>query len=143
MLSEEEKEKLKDSIHKLLLEKPQISNNLLALKTVRNNLSKAITCFAFRNGPIEDMHTDRSKNITEEDMRILNKYMVDHIEIILELFAENNFTDIYLFSLFSGLYCSNWDDPDPNRYRDEYNSCIDLILNLGPQSYFDNSNINK
>jgi hypothetical protein len=45
-------------------------------------IAKAITHFSFRNGPIEDMHADRNKNITDEDMKVLNKYMVNRLAYI-------------------------------------------------------------
>ena len=40
-------------------------------------ISKAITHFIFRNGPVEDMHTNNQ--LSEKDMKTLNKYMVNRI----------------------------------------------------------------
>ena len=42
-------------------------------------LSKGITQFAFRSGPVEDMHA-RNK-LTKKDMKALNKYMVNRIAV--------------------------------------------------------------
>ena len=44
-------------------------------------LSKAITQFAFRSGPVENMHA-RNK-LTQKNMKALNKYMVNRIAGLL------------------------------------------------------------
>ena len=36
-------------------------------------LAKSLAVAIFRNGEIEDIHSDSNKNITDEDMKILNK----------------------------------------------------------------------
>src|SRR5699024_9483185 len=46
-------------------------------------ISKVVTHFAFRNGPIEDMHADVTKNSTDEDITKLHKYMVNRVAYIL------------------------------------------------------------
>ena len=144
MLNDSEKEIIKEVIHKLLLEHHILNDNILSIKDFRNSLSKAITYFAFRDGPIEDMHADPTKNITDEDMMILNKYMVDHIELILELLSENNFIDILIFSAISEFFCSGWDKPDPDKYRESYNTVMEFALSFGIpallKKYFNNDN---
>ncbi len=37
-----------------------------------DTISKAITHFIFRNGPIEDMHADPNNQLSDDDMKILN-----------------------------------------------------------------------
>ena len=42
-----------------------------------DSFAKAVTHYAFRNGPVEDMHTE--KKLSQDDMRTLNKYMVNRL----------------------------------------------------------------
>ena len=51
-------------------------------------LSKMITHFAFRNGPVEDMHANNQ--LSQEDMKILNKYMVNRIAGLLTAIADED-----------------------------------------------------
>lgn len=53
-----------------------------------DSISKAITHFAFRNGPIENMHSNNQ--LSENDMKTLNKYMVNRIAGLLTAIADNN-----------------------------------------------------
>ena len=45
-------------------------------------LSKGITQFAFRSGPVEEMHAENK--LTQNDMEILNKYMTNRIAGVLQ-----------------------------------------------------------
>lgn len=48
-------------------------------------ISKAITHFSFRNGPIEDMHASPKNQISQDDMKTLNKFMVNRLRVLLRL----------------------------------------------------------
>ena len=47
-------------------------------------LSKGITQFAFRSGPVEEMHA--KNKLTQKDMKTLNKHMTNRIAGLLETF---------------------------------------------------------
>lgn len=53
-------------------------NTKLDFETI-DMLSKAVTQFAFRSGPVEYMHA-RGK-LTQKDMKTLNKFMTNRIII--------------------------------------------------------------
>lgn len=76
-----------------------------------SNISKALTHFAFRNGPIEDMHADETKNITDEDMETLNKYMVNRVAYIFNLILEDRWIEFnFLVESTNLLYGRHWDE---------------------------------
>ena len=59
-------------------------NTKLDFETI-DMLSKGITQYAFRNGPIEEMHA--SNKLTQKDMKTLNKYMTNRItELLIVIF---------------------------------------------------------
>src|SRR5690625_2384600 len=80
-----------------------------------SKISIALTHFAFRNGPIEDMHADMTKNITDKDMEILNKYMVNRIAYIFTLIKEENWTEFnYLIDQLAMMFGQHWDEAIPD-----------------------------
>ncbi len=59
-------------------------NTKLDFETI-DMLSKGITQFAFRSGPVEEMHA--SNKLTQKDMKTLNKYMTNRItELLIVIF---------------------------------------------------------
>lgn len=89
------------------------------------NLPIGLTHYCFRNGPIEDMHagsdpkfaikdTDLEdiSQLSEEDMKKLNKYMVDKLGFLLHLLMEGRYLEIALLSELYLSFGSNWDSPD-------------------------------
>ena len=56
-------------------------NTKLDFETI-DMLSKGITQFAFRSGPIEKMHAENK--LTQNDMEILNKFMTNRIAGLLQ-----------------------------------------------------------
>lgn len=90
-------------------------NTIMKNKTFTNenisNISKAVTHFAFRNGPIEDMHADETKNITDEDMKKLNKYMVNRVAYIFNLILEDRWIEFnFLVESTNLFYGGHWDE---------------------------------
>ncbi len=76
-------------------------------------LSKAITHYAFRNGPIEDMH--QAKQFSQSDMKTLNKFMVDRIaEILLCYDAEDFLRLSKMLGVPPYAYGADWDAPNPD-----------------------------
>lgn len=78
-------------------------------------IAKAVTHFAFRNGPIEDMHADVSKNITDEDMKILNKYMVNRLAYVFMLMIEERWLEFnHVIETIDWMFGHSWDDAEPD-----------------------------
>ncbi|SLL37275.1 Uncharacterised protein [Mycobacteroides abscessus subsp. abscessus] len=74
-------------------------------------ISKAVVHFAFRNGPIEDMHADVKKNITDEVMKKLNKYMVNRIAYIFTLILEDRWLEFnFLVEQLDFMFGKHWDE---------------------------------
>jgi hypothetical protein len=72
-------------------------------------ISKAITHFVFRNGPIEDMHADQNSKLTDDDMRKLNVYMVNRIAAVFNVIMSNRWYEFeFLINTYS-LYSRDWD----------------------------------
>jgi len=87
-------------------------------------ISKAITHFAFRNGPIEDMHANNQ--LSEDDMKTLNKYMVNRISGLLTAIADNNWLQLELLLAYYRLFGTDWDEAEPD--MEEINSAIKFAL---------------
>ncbi|WP_088831403.1 hypothetical protein [Paenibacillus tyrfis] len=79
-----------------------------------DTIAKAITHFAFRNGPIEDMHADRDKNITDQDMRVLNKYVHNRLAYVFELIMQERWAEFALVVESQKFYGSEWDKSEPD-----------------------------
>ena len=78
-------------------------------------ISKAMVHFAFRNGPIEDMHADVEKNITDEDMKKLNKYMVNRVAYIFTLILEDRWMEFnFLVENIDFMFGHHWDEAIPD-----------------------------
>ena len=76
----------------------------------KNNIdwiSKALTHYVFRNGPVEDMHANHQ--LSQEDMKRLNKYMVDRIAGLLKLINDEQWLKIELMLSALRNYGVEWD----------------------------------
>lgn len=81
-----------------------------------NNISKAITQYAFRSGPIEKMHA--KGQLSQEDMKELNKFTHNKIATLLYLLKEEKWSDLsHLYKMYR-YGTAEWD---------EYTLCIDDI----------------
>ena len=58
-----------------------------------NDLSRALTHYCFRNGAVEDIHT--SGNLTEADMKKLNKYIHNRIAGLLVALRDGREDGVY------------------------------------------------
>lgn len=76
-----------------------------------NIIAKAVTHFAFRNGPVEDMHSNRQ--LSEEDMKTLNKFMVNRLAYIFSLIVEERWIELnILVRSHDSFYGHNWDEAE-------------------------------
>lgn len=94
-------------------------NDKMKLETLADKniskISKAITHFVFRNGPIEDMHADVNKNITDEDMEVLNKYIVNRIAYIFTLISKDQWAEFnFLIESIDLMFGHDWDEATPD-----------------------------
>ena len=73
-------------------------------------LAKALTHYVFRHGPVENMHVNGQ--LSQEDMKVLNKYMVNHLAWILTRVFEGDWIRLeLLFNNFSH-NGNQWDPAD-------------------------------
>lgn len=90
-----------------------------------DNFSKVITHYAFRNGPVEDMHAEGK--LSQADMKTLNKYMVNRIAGILQLVKDEQWYKLVgLVELYKN-FGFEWDKAEPD--IDELNTCLKHIVN--------------
>lgn len=75
-------------------------------------LAKAITHYIFRNGPIEDMHSENK--FSQKDMKTLNKYMVDHIATLLTCIYNQDWLKLEMLLAFYSAYGQDWDVAEPD-----------------------------
>lgn len=110
---------MKNSIFKKMCNTDIYKNiNLESKKRLldRNNIpiiSKALTHYLFRRGPVEDMHSDGK--LSQEDMKILNKFMVDRLAGLLEFINEEEWLKLELLLNVYSIYGTDWDEPNPER----------------------------
>ena len=86
-------------------------------------IAKAIVLDAFRNGPIEDMHADGK--LSDDDMKTLNKHMVNKIARILEMWNCGDYHGLLGLMLWGSMNSIGWDEPeiemaDINALKEEF-----------------------
>ena len=75
-------------------------------------LSKGIMQFAFRCGPVEDMHA-RGK-LTQKDMKTLNKFMTNRIAGLLTTISNGDIAKVLKVLSFYASLSSDWDSCKPD-----------------------------
>ena len=86
-------------------------NTKLDFKTI-DMLSKGITQFAFRSGPVEEMHS-RGK-LTQKDMESLNKFMTNRIAGLLQTVLNGDVAKALKVLIFYASLSLNWDKSIPD-----------------------------
>lgn len=80
-----------------------------------NMISKAITHFAFRNGPVETMHAHPNNQLSEEDMKKLNKFMVNRLAYVFTLIIEERWLEFdHLVRHIDWMFGHGWDEAEPD-----------------------------
>ncbi|GEM_PF-5770659 len=59
-------------------------------KDIIHKMSVVTAHYAYRNGPIEDMHADRNKSIYDDDMKVLNKLIVNRLASIFKIILDSD-----------------------------------------------------
>ena len=70
-------------------------------------ISKSITNYIFRDGPIESVHS-KCRDFTDEDMKEVIIYMVNHIAGLLTFAIEGNWLELRIAAEAYGKSCSEW-----------------------------------
>lgn len=93
-------------------------------------ISKALTEYAFRSGPIEDIHSDDygGSRITQSEMKQLNKYMVNQLASILKALAKGMMDEVCYSLSWNRMLASDWDKPEIDLKTFKY---IKKFLNKG------------
>ena len=86
-------------------------NTKLDFKTI-DMLSKGITQFVFRSGPIEEMNTENK--LTQKAMETLNKYMTNRIAGLLQTIFNGDVANALKVLTFYASLSSDWDKANPD-----------------------------
>lgn len=104
---------LSDDLNKSLFKNlNQSSKERLLDKNNFDTISIALTHYLFRNGPVEDMHSDGK--LSQEDMKTLNKFMVNRISGLLNTLNSGEWLKLELLLNFYSLFGKDWDKPVPD-----------------------------
>lgn len=99
-----------DSENVQLNELNQGSEDRLLAEENFDRLVVGLAHYFFRNGPVEDMHANGQ--LSQNDMKILNKYMADRIARVLLLVKEGRWLELELLLNFHMRCGQEWDKPD-------------------------------
>ena len=80
----------------------QSSKERLLNKDNIDTISIALTHYLFRNGPVEDMHSEGK--LSQEDMKTLNKFMVNRIVGLLQIINKEEWLKIELLLDYYNTY---------------------------------------
>lgn len=90
----------------------QDSKERLLKKDNIDMISIALTYYLFRNGPVEDIHT--SGKLSQEDMKTLNKFMVNRIAGLLKTINSGEWLKLEMLLNYYSLFGQDWDKPIPD-----------------------------
>lgn len=110
-----------DECKNLLKNLNQKSKERLLNKDNIDVASIALTHYLFRNGPVEDMHSEGK--LSQGDMKILNKFMVNRISGLLTTINAGEWSKIELLLDFYKNFGSEWDKPIPDTEEIELFAC--------------------
>lgn len=79
-----------------------------------DQIAKAITHFAFRNGPVEDMHASPKNQLSQQDMKTLNKFMHNRLTYVVQLVAEHRWTELAMLLECYRYSGTGWDPAEPD-----------------------------
>lgn len=80
----------------------QGSKERLLNKDNIDTISVALTHYLFKNGPVEDMHSEGK--LSQEDMKTLNKFMVNRIAGLLQIINKKEWLKIELLLDYYSTY---------------------------------------
>jgi hypothetical protein len=71
--------------------------------------AKGLTAIAFRNGPIEDIHS--KGKISQSEMKHIMKHAVNWLWYLLSLKETNPILYLAMVCMNAQIYASQWDEP--------------------------------
>lgn len=83
-------------------------------------LAKALTQYAFRSGPVENMHAEG--RITDEDMKMLNQFMVNRLAGLLQKALDGAWEEIADVLDRYITFSRGWDSaiPDMTEFKEKF-----------------------
>jgi hypothetical protein len=102
---------LNDALKSKNIWNDEAKNRLMKIDKV-DAISKALTHFAFRNGPIEDMHA--GGQLTQSNMKTLNKFMVNRLAYVISLIISDRWLELEFLIESYRLYGVDWDKAEPD-----------------------------
>lgn len=80
--------------------------------TDHHKIQRGLVHFLFRNGPIEDMHSNGQ--LSQEDMKILNKHMMNRMAYVVDLLMNQKWYELAFLIDNAGEYGTMWDEAKPD-----------------------------
>lgn len=101
-----------------------IANNMAKKRLLNpeniNKVAKALTVYLFRNGVVEDMHSQHK--LSDEDMKKLNIYFANHLAGLLTAAYRGSWIQLEAICARFLMDTSEWEDPTPNTKQ------LDIII---------------
>jgi len=107
-----------DEFKIILKELNQKSKKRLLNKDNFDDISIALTHYLFRNGPVEDMHSEGK--LSQEDMKTLNKFMVNRISGLLKTINDGDWLTLESLFNYYKRFGIDWDKPIPDTEEMNY-----------------------
>lgn len=114
----------KEENKELLKNLNKTSKERLLKKENINTIAIALTHYIFRNGPVEDMHSEGK--LSQRDMKTLNKFMVNRIAGLLETMHKEEWLKLELLLNVYSMYGLSWDKPEAD--TNEINEIYRIML---------------
>ncbi|MFJ5770339.1 hypothetical protein [Psychrobacillus sp. NPDC093180] len=156
IFEEEDESSRNEALLRALHSKDLEVNFGLPLEKVIRDLAVWTTEQIFRSGTIEELHAGRYNfehyenippntpiehisQLTQENMKTLNKELVDNIGFILNLFSRADYFKLASFVNSYRHYGDDWDNPNVNSIESKHEDY--LLLITGADKYLDNKNM--
>ncbi|NLM20904.1 MAG: hypothetical protein GX207_04050 [Peptococcaceae bacterium] len=80
-----------------------------------NMISTAIMHFVFQSGPVKGMLTSRQRQLSEEELKILDKFMVNRLAYVFKLIIEGRWIEFdFLVRSIYEIFGQEWDEIKPD-----------------------------
>jgi hypothetical protein len=101
--------------------------------------AKAIVAYAFRSGLLEGLHAGKTcphcsgkreiSHVNNDEMKELMKDAVNRVAFLLELRKRGRGAYESILKITQAFYTTNWEDPDANFIREEFDAWERLAKN--------------
>lgn len=105
---------LDEEILNLYLENPfaKVEHFEMVKELTFDQIAKSLTHFAFRNGPIQDMHAEPNSQLSDDDMKKLNKFMVNRLAYAFQLILAEKWLEFHHLIVVNSAFGMEWDDAE-------------------------------